>query len=680
MSVNITVTGNRDTNEFKDAEDLEKILRKDLPDHINGKILIVSNVTLFGQDTKDVDLVMIGFLENYSLELNVAAKGRVSGKYITLDAHKRNVYIKSFCFVIETKRQEAENIKLEGNILKVKYKDKYHDVTNQSEKQKYALKNYLDNGINYSPYICNFIWFRSINHETIIKLTGINNKHNYLPNYYSFSHLMEHACAQNLPNKLNGGSLNDFYFSCMKEPNDVLIKMEKVFDLFEKNVQAIGNLTRSKIENITKKILDKQNYAKAIGKKLVIISGRAGTGKTIKLLKIASDLAIYKECRCLILTYNNALVSDIKRMLALAKIPDGLDTYTVNVETIHKFIRKLIVGFGIQSDAILRKDYFEKYDLYLNELYNCIEEGLVRTSDIQDLMKKYHDAVAWDYILIDESQDWNLKEKQILYKIFGHKRMIIADGIDQLVRSRIRCNWATELLENDIAKTYEKRCLRQKGNLVNFVNEYAKLSKIEWDLEAGRDIVGGRIVIINGDYDFAIHKREFDRCVENGNSAYEMLFLVPPTLVNKKNDNNEIQSRFALADKFRNNGIEIWDGTNKDLRTQYPVELNQHRLLQYDSCRGLEGWTVVCLDLDEFIKYKTETYEEECMESNMWETNEDKKNKYVSLWSLIPLTRGIDTLIITIKNQESDLYEKLYEIYNKNADFIEWIDNKKNVK
>jgi hypothetical protein len=42
------------------------------------------------------------------------------------------------------------------------------------------------------------------------------------------------------------------------------------------------------------------------------------------------------------------------------------------------------------------------------------------------------------------------------------------------------------------------------------------------------------------------------------------------------------------------------------------------------------------------------------------------------MWTLIPLTRAIDTLVITIKDKNSYIAKKLYEIYNDNRNFVEW--------
>jgi hypothetical protein len=600
------------------------------------------------------------------------------------------VFINSFCFVIETKRHRAEDIQLNGIQLLVRYNDKLHDVTTQSEKQKYSLASFFKDRLNFSPYICNFIWFRNINWESIKQLIGNNEnvltKHNYFPNTFSLPFLFQLACVQVIPYNAkdkDGKAKGYSSFRCLKRNQSFdLNEMHSIFELFEKVKVGVGQLTRKKIEQITSKILGNQKYAQAIGEKFIIISGRAGTGKTIKLLRIACDLAETKGARCLILTYNHALVSDIKRTLALAEIPDGVDKYTVNITTLHKFFFELLIGFGIvknelnpDADVKYIPDYIERYPQYLKELYEYIDEGLIQEKEIQDLMRSRHDKVAWDYILIDESQDWGEFEKSIIFRMFGKEKVIIADGIDQLIRTPKKLNWTRGLKPDiDFKKTHEKKGLRQEGNLVSFINSYAKQLGIIWEVEPEQDLIGGKIIISTKDYSKELHQKEVKRCKEFGNTEYEMLFLVPPSLVTVVKIKNGEDRSFKLKNEFEQMGIKIWDGTSKDLRTQYAVDLTQHRLLQYESCRGLEGWTVVCLHLDEFMKYKMETFVEEETEELALESFEEKRDKFVYLWSLIPLTRAIDTLIITIKNKDSKIGQALRKVYELNPDFVQWIE------
>ena len=167
-----------------------------------------------------------------------------------------------------------------------------------------------------------------------------------------------------------------------------------------------------------------------------------------------------------------------------------------------------------------------------------------------------------------------------------------------------------------------------------------------------------------------------------------MLFLVAPskiisdgekeiTFKRNEQDENSItktikQRHCSLVDEFSGQ-IDFWDGTNKELRRDYPVKVDQHRLIQYESCRGLEGWTVVCIEIDELVKYLSNKYKADTDNLELeLESPEEKKNRYIYMWSLIPLTRAIDTLVITIKDKNSDIAKKLYELHKENSEFIEW--------
>ena len=691
MPVKINIKGDQDTNEYKDALVLKQIFESEFSKSDTcGEILIISGATLFGQEVKDVDLIVLGNFEKYSCKIKTKAETGSYKNRHELELKERLVFVNSFCFVIETKRHRAEDVQLNGIQLLVKYNNKLHDVTTQSEKQKYSLSSFIKDRINFSPYVCNFIWFRNINWDSIKQLLGNNEnaltKHNYLPNTFHLPFLFQLACVQATPyspTDKDGKPKGYASFKCLKKDQSFDInEMSSTFELFNKVKQGAGQLTRKKIEQITSKLLDNQQYAKAIGEKFIIISGRAGTGKTIKLLRLACDLAVSKGARCLILTYNHALVSDIKRTLALSEIPDGVDTYTVNITTLHKFFFELLIGFGIVKNDInpdvdikYIPDYLEKYNAYLQELYEYIDNGLIQDKEIQDLMRSRHDKVAWDYILIDESQDWGELEKSIIFRIFGKEKVIIADGVDQLVRTQKKCNWVSGLKPDiDFKKTNEKKGLRQEVNLVSFINAYAKQLGIIWELEPKQELIGGKIIISLKDYSKELHENEVKRCKEFGNSEYEMMFLVPPNLVSTTHDENGESKNFKLHNEFKQMGINIWDSTSKDIRSQYIVDLTQHRLLQYESCRGLEGWTVVCLHLDEFIRYKMETFTEQENNELALETFQEKRDKFVYLWSLIPLTRAIDTLIITLKDKDSKVGKALRKVYEQNPDFVQWIE------
>ncbi|NLO19695.1 MAG: AAA family ATPase [Ignavibacteria bacterium] len=683
MPLNVRICGNSQTSELDDARALKEIIERDIPNNIEGEILIVPNATLFGQETKDVDLILIGRLTDYRLPLNSASKTAIPNENENR-RRVRNIYFQNFCFVIETKHHRSEDVFLKGINLCVKYNNRLADVTTQSENQKYALKNFFSSRIESIPYICNFIWLRNVNTESLRQLIGNNDEimynHNYLPSDLKIKWLFQLACVQKFPYTPYDSQRQCFKnYSVFKstfgnEANNDLDSIEELFNQFERIKQGQGNLTRRKIEIITRRLLRDQQYAQAIGEKLLIIRGRAGTGKTIRLLNIACDLTSNNGKRCLILTYNNALVSDIRRTFALADMPNQIDGKSINISTLHKYFRKLLISFGIVQNNKL-DNYLENYDYYIKELNKYIQEGLIQDKDIEELMVKSYDEVAWDYVLIDESQDWNSTERDLIFKIFTHRRVIVADGQDQLVRRQEHCDWKQGLNENEYHRRQpEKRSLRQKSNLVRVVRAVADEIGVDWDVVPQDKLGGGKVIVTFNPYNADLHNREYANCTKSDNTAYEMLFLVPPSLVSR-NGNDPRSRSFRNIKEFSDMGIKIWDGTNTDIRTEYSINLEEHRLIQYDSCRGLEGWCVICLDFDDFIRYKTETFKEENNSNQLaLETFEERRQRFVNIWSLIPLTRAIDTLIITLKDRNSNTAELLRQVYQDNPDYIEWIE------
>ncbi len=701
MALIIKIKGQADTDEYKAALSLKELFQNSIQkdqytgEEIDGEIIIVSNVTLFGQEVKDIDIVVFA---NFGTGFKRRLKFRPKGEN---DYTTKNIYFTNFCFTVELKKHNINDINIGAmNNIIVNYNGKKHDVTFQSEKQKYSLIRYLKNieEIKKDVFVSNFIWLKNLTSKEVLNLTK-NREHNILPNKFSLEWILMLLVSQGKPFEHTKNPNPYWSFQSWKKEEIEFNKFENALDLFEKVRKNVGNISRSHFERMSKKILKDQKFAEAIldssdkGGKFVIIQGKAGTGKTVKLLNIACDLCLNYGYRCLILTYNFTLVADIRRTLTLAHIPDGVGRESVRIMTLFKFFIDLFEGFGIyDNENILDdSDFFKNYPKYCAELLEFIKQNKKPNLEIEEIMKQNHQLINWDFIMIDEAQDWLKEEVDILYLIFGPSKIVVSQAPDQKIRASNDPRWVKPQwrINRDFVQTNEKKSFRQKANLVSFVNQFAEKFNLAWELEPNEEFVGGK-VIITSLYNMKLHEKLYSDCLTNGNKAYEMLFLVAPSkIINDgekeikyrldKNDPNSAtktsvikQKHCSLIDDFKGK-IDFWDGTNKELRRDYPVKIDQHRLVQYETCRGLEGWTVVCIEIDELVKYLSDKYKEEVDINELaLESIEEKKNRYVYMWSLIPLTRAIDTLVITIKNKESEIAKKLYKIYELNQDFIEW--------
>ena len=662
MGVDIKLIGPLNTEEYQNGLLLKQILEKHLTKNTVGKISIVCNVQLFGQTPQDVDLVLFGSLNKAEFKIKTNTfQNRKSYKY-------RKVFLDSFFFCIETKAHTNKNIEMVGTNLVVKYsRNKKHDATSQSEGQKYSLHNYLTNLMPHMKiWVSNFIWLNNIEKPALEELVGVH-PNNILHRDFSLNELFSKACLQSPPRKAQS---NNCYFSAIyyKNCKDQFPGYEELYNLFSAPKQSPGALTRKNIERIVgSEIVIDASLKNKLGKHLIMVVGRAGTGKTVKMLKLGCDLAREQEKRCLFLTYNKALVNDIQRTLYFADIPMDFDQACLSVMTIHGFVKKLGIAFGI----IEKDDYqIKKHLLLCAEIAQYIDLEVITQDDILSMMKNRQELACWDYVFVDEAQDFEGEEKRLLFKFFGYNKLIIADGLDQFVRGFERLNWGKNIY---VSKTKENRCLRQERNLANFVNSYASQIELDWKVDILPELIGGKIYISKDLTPFNTFNKVREECYRQGNKAFELLFLTPPTFVKKLSGGGR---EFKLMKKFKDNGFNLWDGTSRDIRTSAPLKLDQHRLLQYDSCRGLEGWSVVCLGFDDFINYKTKHFYKSHLYENKQTSivamdTEEMCKQYVGLWSLIPLTRAIDSIIITLSNPNSQIAEVLSECSNK--DYVEFI-------
>lgn len=654
MSVNIMVYGaDQSSDEYIAALKLKQIIQDSLPGSAIGEIVLFASATLMGQAVKDVDLLMIGEVQNYSVnaEFHTDAEGLV----------KDYVAISSFCTTIEVKRHDISGIFVNGTDFYVKYGTRNHCVTTQSNKQKISAMQFFERTLMVSPYVTNVIWFTQATPSDIKKLLTNNGRtmpSNVLGSDFNFKEMMQLLIWQNPPRK----RWNNYIFDSSYNSSS-LQSIQNALSLFSRTKAHMGEMTRRRIEQLTNKAFQANALVDTQGK-VSIYRGRAGTGKTVGLIQTAIYLVDEEQARVLMLTYNKALVSDIRRLFALAELPDMFETNCLHINTMHSYFFQLTnaVLFNGQMNG---NKFLDKYDSILKELlsFMCDDDAVEMVKEIC----ASDSILDWDYVLIDEAQDWSNLERDIILKLFEKGKIIVADGGQQFVRRINVCDWSIVRDRNNVKLKY---CLRQKENLVAFVNAYSqKLDILGSKVLTKNNMPGGKVIITTDDNLFSVHHQEMQRLSAAGNIAYDMLYLVPHALVKR----NYGDTSFALKSKFEQNGIFVWDGTAANNRDGYSIDAEEVRLLQYDSARGLEGWTVVCMDFDVFLEEKSTEYQDGAVDALMLESPKERKKKHLYNWAMIPLTRAINTIIITIKDPTSETARLLKEISEEHPDFVSWL-------
>ena len=182
---------------------------------------------------------------------------------------------------------------------------------------------------------------------------------------------------------------------------------------------------------------------------------------------------------------------------------------------------------------------------------------------------------------------------------------------------------------------------------------------VYWDVDPNEDFPGGKVLVYNT-YEPDIHNAILSDAKKHGCVEYDMMLLAPKSL--------STTGKFDLLDIYDAKGIHLYDGIDKQKRDLIYGPDNakdkESRIYTYESCRGLEAWATVCLRFDElFSKEHAHDYHE--IDYKM------ARNYMLTLWTLIPLTRAIDTLVLVV-NRDSEISDILKELSLEHPDFINY--------
>ena len=676
MSVEIKILGEKinvgsGAEECSAGENLKSIFEDYFIKHseINGTILIKPNFKAVGEDPEDIDIVLWCNFENFKYDTFSfhTFYDQERDKYLTTrQKTKIEVVFKTILINIELKSHNNSGVTVTKNDVLVDYKGKKSSAYTQNINQKYSLKNFINKSerrLNQTNiFITNLIWLPNYIGSLGWGQSNLNNL--LLGDNFDFKKFIDIAFTKTPP-KLSPKT-KKYYQSSVDERNidgDLNELLEQVFLYYDKEIVPMqGDLSRKKLEKVIQKQLDgKYKPAhESIGNKTLIIYGIPGSGKTLILLRFAYFLAIEKDSRCLILTYNKALIADINRLARLAGFKDDPSSASIGTSTCLKLMRKLLIEFGLYQEEptnlslIERLNYFKtnfsnKYESLLKDLLD-----LLKVADQEDIDKIKTNLLElnYQYVFIDESQDWYAEEKDILYTIFGSENCIISYGSHQLLRNKIPLDW------KDGTKSTHKLTLttsyRQKSNLCHYIKDLCQRIDFSDDIEVNTNLNGGKINIYCRYLTIGDYRNFYNYCIEQcKNAAYDILLLV--------------SSEDDYHKKLKHNNIEIHDGTIEKNKAVIPNNMDASRVFNYQSSRGLEGWIVVANNLDVFLQEIENTIYEAEEGLSLLET----KEKVCNQWLYMILSRPIDTLVISLKNKNSKYAKLLISVADAHPDYCD---------
>lgn len=686
----IEILGPEKTSESMNAERLKRSLEISSPDLDDPRVRLSIIPQVFAKG-REIDCVLV-------FEDNRAAK--------EMFCTTEGVPVQSFVACVEIKNHSPDDIRLHGTHLEVKYDDGWHDATSQADAQVWALKDlqqfsYAGKARRNKTYVQSVIWLPRVPTDALPELP--NGRSGIFRADLTWARLIDgfevnpaQRKVQTLVPACQDGQHHS-YESLVKALTD---RVEPT----RLDLRRVNALTQKRFD------ADKQAYIRRLGSGLLMFRGRAGTGKTFALIQMAIHLARQGE-RTRIVTYNHGLISDMARAMTIIRDRHEDISPVPEVETRWMLMHELF-GLAFGGDAVSRvsKLYVELEERealflralrhpgpFLKEAVQCCankvsgkkchcdqSQGKAKTwSDISVYREKF--PPPYDYLLVDEGQDWSTEHRDLMFDIFGPGRVIVADGVDQFV-DRSRCDWDRgDISKNRIVPLHTSR--RTKAATCDTINDVARSLEVpDWDVEPDQSMAGGRITVLVEPQPYRAIQRALDLLGEDLVTQPEMR-PVDALMCLPQKDATPGTNYCNLFERAQEQSRgDYWRGYDWETRKnrEYPSRQSALRAVLYQSCRGMEGWTTLCLGLDQFYDHATAKPDIDIegvrddlktdlgflfAKAAFEEKLAAERRVYALNWLMIPLTRSMDHLIIHLTNSESVLGRVLQGV---DHDKIRW--------
>jgi hypothetical protein len=581
----------------------------------------------------------------------------------------RGAPVHSFVLVLEIKQHSPDLISFKGPTTLVKYNQKWRDATDQCDAQMWALKRYQQTPYEgrqhrQTSYVQRAIWLARAPRKAFADI---------LPDTSVPVHFAELGWQALIDRfALNGKEVRTLVdqpdhkeYHSLESPRAHLTYPVRPTRLDLRRVDA---LTQTRFD------VDKTAYIQNLGTGLLVLCGRGGTGKTFALVQIALHLARQGK-RTVLLTYKHGLIADLDRALRIIREKDAAADPPPQLMTRYAFIQEVFKQtFGLGAEKRVVEAFSDIGDREDHRLTTLMDRPEVVTCD-------------FDFVLVDECQDWTDAQRDFLYRLFGPEHVVVADGVDQFV-GQDRCIW--DHSDVPINRRHRLRASRRtKGATCQTVAEIARdLGLSDWDLEPDPKTHGGRFTIMVEPDPVRAVARGLDLLASDQRDgkdirAVDNLVCMPSEKMAK---GINYAGLFDLAVEAA--ARDSWRGFDQAHRLIYPSGQTQLRAVQYHSCRGMEGWTTLCLGLDGFYEFQSQNarLDVERLEislrdregllysaRHLEEALMSQTHRFAVNWLMIPLTRSIDHLIVHLADEHSELGQMLSRVSQRFPGAIEWL-------
>jgi hypothetical protein len=617
-------------------------------------VVLSAGAKIHGYQVSDLDIVICGvFHGGRSFVPTKPLTDRKGTKHF-----KEPVNVHNFVAVIEVKDHDRRGVQFVGNTVQVRYKGGWHDATDQNEKQLYALSSYLKDKKISSAWVYRTLFMRGL---PSIDLAGT------LPRSISAEDFFTSLASINqIDNK--SGALS------FRSGEDSNIRRIINLPILKKLVPT--GLDRKRMDLILRDTPEAKILIEMFGQKMIRLRGQGGTGKTIMLLQAAWRSFSEKGSRTIVLTYNHALAADIRRLLSLMGVPSNPYDGGIFVGTVMSFMYSwfnTLELLGEEDDS----ESFEGYSKHCKLANEMITKGAISAEDIKLVKESRPDTFDFDYVVVDESQDWPQAEADLLKSLYDPLKITIGDGVDQLVRGP-RTNWEKDISADEVYSINLDKTHRMKSNLTEFARRVATEAGLPNIPQPSDRSGGGQLYLSYGSFESQNELLDelTNLAKSAGNAEIDFLICVPPSAV----ETLEGIRRSDLGAALRSRDLSIWDGVNPTTRKEFPSNKSEYRIVQYDSCRGLEGWVTVLDRLDEAWLYHYNQRKNEGLteqEKAAYCEIENLAASYAWQRVMIALCRPIDSLVITLSAKDNPCSEVIRKVSQTCEDFLVLLEEPK---
>jgi hypothetical protein len=569
----------------------------------------------------------------------------------------KKVRIETLALVVEVKDHPSPNWRLTGSKVEVRYGNTWHDASAQAYGQVSALRDFYARRNSDCPFIAHCTWLRGAKRSQfgahVIWADPVwagDDSWSEMLNCI-MSWLRVHTSR-------NGVGLISS-FNASQAP-----RFGRYADHLTRQITG-SPLVLRQIDGIIRREIQPE-WTAALGRKQIHLRGRAGTGKTAILLQLARAVATRPDApaRVVLLTFNRALTTNLARMLNLLEPGDPALSGAIRCSTQDKYFQAVFAAAGLGRAT---GSTAEEFQAAVNErMAKALKWARARRAagmPLQAVKSEDNWPFEFDYLFVDEAQDVPDNAFALLRELFPPSRTVVADGVDQIVRVETPCSWEAGLDGCESLVVDLTQCLRMKANLARFANEVARHMGLNWHVEPVCEMPGGQVIVSESDYfaDPSLHQRLVQANAMAGNSPLDMLMCLPREFIRRDKHNHYlgiIEELQAVFDAWKQ---PVWDATDEDNRNNIMQQPQDLRLLPYTSCRGLEGWTVILVRPDLFFQRHLDRAiaqaQREAATTGCLEDAQTLEQR-AALYMMIPLTRAIDTLVITLGRDTDSLFTR----------------------